>query len=72
MAFLNDLWSDIKTNARLKATAMVLHKLDTERIADYLIDYGQKYYGRGRRDFMDMVYLQLLELVSAVNRRRGK
>ena len=70
MAFLNNLWSDLKTSTRLKATALVLEKLDTEKIADYLVDYGEKNYKRGKQDFIEMVYLKLLTLVSAVNRRR--
>lgn len=61
-----------KTYLRLRATAFVLSKLDTEKIADYFVDYGLKIYGRGKKDFLEMIYIQLLLLTSAVNNRRRK
>ena len=70
MAFLNKLLEDIKIATRLKTTAIVLSKLDVEKIADYLVDYGERFYKRGKKDFIELVYVQLLCLTSAINRRR--
>jgi len=61
-----------KTWFRLRATAFVLHKLDVDKIADYFVDYGEKHYLRGKKDFLEMIYIQLLLLTSAVNNRRRK
>jgi len=70
MALLNDLWSDIRAAAKLKATIFVIHKVDVEKIADYVLDYAEKNYPNGKKVFIEMIYMRLLELVSAVNRRR--
>lgn len=67
-----NLFEGIKISAMLKATAMVLEKVDSERIAGYLEYYGEKTYKRGKKDFIEMSYLKLLELVSAVNRLRRR
>jgi hypothetical protein len=52
----------------MEATGIPIH----ERIADYLADYGEKYYQNGKKAFIEMVYVQLLMLTSAINRRRIK
>ncbi len=74
MAIINDWGNKIKTTfmtaARMKATAIVLSKIDVEQIADYLVDYGNKFYKGREEEFINMIYTNLLELVSAVNRRR--
>lgn len=70
MAILNEFWGSLKDRARLKATAMVLHKIDVEKVSDYIVDYANKNYKSEKKQFIETIYLNLLELVSAINRRR--
>lgn len=70
MAILNDIWGSLKDKARLKAATIVLHKIDVEKVADYIADYADKNYKSEKKQFVETVYLNLLELVSAINRKR--
>lgn len=65
-----ELIESLKEAIRLKAFNFVLQKVDTDKIAGYLDEYGANTFPRGRKDFMNMTYHKLLEIVSAVNRRR--
>ena len=70
MALLNRWVKSLKLGAKLNATVFVIHKIDKEKAADYVLDYAEKQYGKHSKQFMEEFYLGLLEFVSAVNRRR--
>ena len=69
---MKKLMARLKIRLRLEATAFVLDKFDAETIAGYIVQYGDKFYGDRRAKFMELIYLKLLEVVSAVNRRRTR
>jgi hypothetical protein len=70
VAIINNWLKDVKLGAKLNATTFVIHKIDKEKAADYVLDYAQKQYGKHSKKFVEEFYLGLLEFVSAVNRRR--
>ena len=70
MAAVNEWVKSLKLGAKLKATTFVIHKIDKEKAADYVLDYSQKQYGKKYKSFMEEFYMGLLEFVSAINRRR--
>lgn len=60
----------IKTSLKLKSFALVLLKVDTVKISDYISDFGEKTFPGKRKDFLDMVYKKLLELLVDINNKR--
>ena len=68
MGFLNNP----KEYIEFAIVTKVLRQLDEEKLADYIVQYADKRYPDLKKNFMEAVYMNLLLLVSAVNRRRGK